>query len=73
MHQNEFLLAQIRGHHRLLVNQWMINRQAEKKFFAKERFGLDVRVVGHITNQGEIDLVLFQIAHQLSGGLFMKD
>jgi len=51
----------------------MVGREAEKKFFAEKRFDLNVRVVGNIADQGQIDFVLLELTDKLVGGLFVKD
>ena len=73
MHQNEFLLVQIRSRDGFLVHQRMVDRKAEKKFFAKKRFDLNVRIAGYIADQGQIDFVLLELTDELVGGLLVKD
>ena len=51
----------------------MVDRKAEKKFFAKKRFDLNVRVVGDIADQGQIDFVLLELTDELVGGLLVED
>jgi len=56
LHENEFFVLEIAGHHFLLTNQGMSCRQTKKEFFAEELVDRDPGVWRRLADKRKVEL-----------------